>query len=298
MKKAFIFTGQGNEYLGMGKELYENSEYARNIIDKLDFGYNFKEICVEENDLIHNTLYSQSSIFVLSIILANLLKEKGLVPDAVAGLSLGEYTAMCYSGILSIEDTNSLITKRAKIMSEALENSDSGMTAIMFYDKEKVKDNLINCEIANYNSYNQIVITGIKKHIEETALKCTDDGAKCIPLNVTGAFHSSLLKEASTKLYDELIKYDYKNAEIPIYYNYTGNKTESDIKELLVKQLYNPVKFIDIIENMLNDGVEEFYVVGIGNAPRSFIKNIADKYGKKVKIKCIEHLKDVNEVIV
>ena len=298
MKKAFIFTGQGNEYLGMGKELYENSEYARNIIDKLDFGYNFKEICVEENDLIHNTLYSQSSIFVLSIILANLLKEKGLVPDAVAGLSLGEYTAMCYSGILSIEDTNSLITKRAKIMSEALENSDSGMTAIMFYDKEKVKDNLINCEIANYNSYNQIVITGIKKHIEETALKCTDDGAKCISLNVTGAFHSSLLKEASTKLYDELIKYDYKNAEIPIYYNYTGNKTESDIKELLVKQLYNPVKFIDIIENMLNDGVEEFYVVGIGNAPRSFIKNIADKYGKKVKIKCIEHLKDVNEVIV
>lgn len=298
MKKAFIFTGQGNEYLGMGKELYENSEYARNIIDKLDFGYNFKEICVEENDLIHNTLYSQSSIFVLSIILANLLKEKGLVPDAVAGLSLGEYTAMCYSGILSIEDTNSLITKRAKIMSEALENLDSGMTAIMFYDKEKVKDNLINCEIANYNSYNQIVITGIKKHIEETALKCTDDGAKCIPLNVTGAFHSSLLKEASTKLYDELIKYDYKNAEIPIYYNYTGNKTESDIKEFLVKQLYNPVKFIDIIENMLNDGVEEFYVVGIGNAPRSFIKNIADKYGKKVKIKCIEHLKDVNEVIV
>lgn len=298
MKKAFIFTGQGNEYLGMGKELYENSEYARNIIDKLDFGYNFKEICVEENDLIHNTLYSQSSIFVLSIILANLLKEKGLVPDAVAGLSLGEYTAMCYSGILSIEDTNSLITKRAKIMSEALENLDSGMTAIMFYDKEKVKDNLINCEIANYNSYNQIVITGIKKHIEETALKCTDNGAKCIPLNVTGAFHSSLLKEASTKLYDELIKYDYKNAEIPIYYNYTGNKTESDIKEFLVKQLYNPVKFIDIIENMLNDGVEEFYVVGIGNAPRSFIKNIADKYGKKVKIKCIEHLKDVNEVIV
>lgn len=298
MKKAFIFTGQGSQYLGMGKELYENSEYARNIIDKLDFGYNFKEICVEENDLIHNTLYSQSSIFVLSIILANLLKEKGLVPDAVAGLSLGEYTAMCYSGILSIEDTNSLITKRAKIMSEALENSDSGMTAIMFYDKEKVKDNLINCEIANYNSYNQTVITGIKKLIEETALKCTDDGAKCIPLNVTGAFHSSLLKEASTKLYDELIKYDYKNAKIPIYYNYTGNKTESDIKELLVKQLYNPVKFIDIIENMLNDGVEEFYVVGIGNAPRSFIKNIADKYGKKVKIKCIEHLKDVNEVIV
>ena len=298
MKKAFIFTGQGNEYLGMGKELYENSEYARNIIDKLDFGYNFKEICVEENDLIHNTLYSQSSIFVLSIILANLLKEKGLVPDAVAGLSLGEYTAMCYSGILSIEDTNSLITKRAKIMSEALENLDSGMTAIMFYDKEKVKDNLINCEIANYNSYSQTVITGIKKHIEETALKCTDDGAKCIPLNVTGAFHSSLLKEASTKLYDELIKYDYKNAEIPIYYNYTGNKTESDIKEFLVKQLYNPVKFIDIIENMLNYGVEEFYVVGIGNAPRSFIKNIADKYGKKVKIKCIEHLKDVNEVIV
>lgn len=296
MKKAFIFTGQGSQYLGMGKELYENNEYAKNVIDKLDFGYDFKKICVEENDLIHNTLYSQSSIFVLSIILANLLKEKKVVPDAVAGLSLGEYTAMCYSGVLSIEDTNSLVTKRAKIMSEALENSNSGMTAIMFYDKEKVKDNLINCEIANYNSYNQTVITGTKKNIEETALKCSSDGARCISLNVSGAFHSSLLKDASTKLYDELLKYDFKTTEIPIYYNYTGNKNESDIKELLVKQLYNPVKFIDIIENMLNDGIEEFYVIGIGNTPRSFIKNIADKNGKKIKIKCIEHLKDVNEV--
>lgn len=296
MKRAFIFTGQSGQYLGMGKELYENSKYAKSIIDNLNFGYDFKKICVEKNELIHNTLYSQSSIFILSIILANLLKEKNIVPDVVAGLSLGEYTALCYSGALSIEKTNELVNERAKIMSEALKNTNSGMTAIMFYDRDKIKRYLKNCEIANYNSYNQTVITGKKEYIDKVSLQCTLDGAECVPLNVSGAFHSSLLKDASLKFNDILKKYNFNKMSIPIYFNYTGNKSKMDIKKLLVKQLYNPVKFIDIVENMLNDGVEEFYIIGIGNAPRSFIKNIADKYGKKVKIKCIEHLKDVNEV--
>lgn len=296
MKRAFIFTGQSGQYLGMGKEIYENSKYAKSIIDNLNFGYDFKKICVEKNELIHNTLYSQSSIFILSIILANLLKEKNIVPDVVAGLSLGEYTALCYSGALSIEKTNELVNERAKIMSEALKNTNSGMTAIMFYDRDKIRRYLKKCEIANYNSYNQTVITGKKEYIDKVSLQCTLDGAKCVSLNVSGAFHSSLLKDASLKFNDILKKYNFNKMSIPIYFNYTGNKSKMDIKKLLVKQLYNPVRFIDIVENMLNDGVEEFYIIGIGNAPRSFIKNIADKYGKKVKIKCIEHLKDVNEV--
>lgn len=296
MKRAFIFTGQSGQYLGMGNELYENSKYAKSIIDNLNFGYDFKKICVEKNELIHNTLYSQSSIFILSIILANLLKEKNIVPDVVAGLSLGEYTALCYSGALSIEKTNELVNERAKIMSEALKNTNSGMTAIMFYDRDKIRRYLKKCEIANYNSYNQTVITGKKEYIDKVSLQCTLDGAKCVSLNVSGAFHSSLLKDASLKFNDILKKYNFNKMSIPIYFNYTGNKSKMDIKKLLVKQLYNPVRFIDIVENMLNDGVEEFYIIGIGNAPRSFIKNIADKYGKKVKIKCIEHLKDVNEV--
>lgn len=296
MKSAFIFTGQGSQYIGMGKELYENSSYAKTIIDNLDFEYDFKNICIEDNELINNTLYSQSSIFIISIILANLLKEKGIIPEGVAGLSLGEYTSLCYANVLSMEQTLKLINKRAKIMSKALENTNSGMAAIMFYDKEKLKDKLISCEIANYNSYNQTVITGKKENIEKTILECSKDGARCMELNVSGAFHSSLLYEASKSLKKELNKYTFHKSDIPIYFNYTGKKEESNIKELLTKQLYKPVMFIDIIENMIKDGIEHFYVIGVGNAPRGFIKNIADKNGRKIKITCIEHLKDINGV--
>ena len=181
-------------------------------------------------------------------------------------------------------------------MSQTLENSDSSMAAIMSYDKAKIEENIKDCQIANYNSYNQIVITGKDKDIQNNIDYFTADGAKCIKLNVSGAFHSKLLENANELLKEELLKHKYEDETVPIYYNYTGKTKDRDYIELLTKQLYNPVQFITTIENMLNDGIENFYVIGVGNAPRMFIKNIADKNGKKVKIKCIQYLKDIEEI--
>ena len=297
MNSAFIFTGQGSQYLGMGYDLYTNSDYARSIIDNLDFGYDFKEICVKKNQLINDTLYSQSAIFVISIILANLLKKENIIPDKVAGLSLGEYTACCFSGILDIEDTLSIVKKRAKIMSDVFKDKETKMVAVMFYDNDKLISKLGHCEISNYNSYNQTIISGKAEDVKKTILSLTKDGAKCVELNVSGAFHSSFLYEASKKLNNELRKYTFNKGSIPLYFNYTGNEERENYVELLTKQLYNPVKFVNIIENMLKEGIRNFYVIGVGNAPRSFIKNIADTNGVKVKIECIQSVRDIESVV-
>ena len=298
--KAFVFTGQGNEYSQMAKELYENNLSAKELIDKLNIKFNYKDIFVKESRLIHDTRYSQIGIFVISIILAKMLCDKGVYADVCAGLSLGEYTALCYSKAINIDDTISILENRSNIMYEALYGKDTGMYAVMFLNSSKVEEIVKQFDkiwIANYNSPDQVVIAGDYKQLEECSKICTKSGAKkIIKLDVIGAFHTELLKEASIKLKDVLNKYSFNNPNIPVYYNYVGNKSNDDIKELLVNQLYNSVKFEQIILNMINDGVDEFYCLGVGKSIDNFIRSIAIHNKLKLKVVHIEKMQDLENI--
>ena len=298
--RAFVFTGQGNEYSGMAKELYEKNEFAKNFIDKLDINFNFKDIFVNESDLIHDTRYSQIGNFVISTILTKLLNDKGIYADVCAGLSLGEYTALCYSNAISIDDTVSILENRSNIMYEALNGKNTGMYAIMFLNSneiEKIVSKFDNVWIANYNSPDQVVIAGNNDELEKCSKKCLESGAKkVVKLDVIGAFHSGLLKEASNKLKEVLNNYNFNTPSLPIYYNYLGNKSNENIKELLVKQLYSSVRFEQSILNMINDGVDEFYVIGIGKSIDSFIRSIAIYNKLKLKVIHIEKLQDLEAI--
>lgn len=298
--KAFVFTGQGNEYSQMAKELYENNLFAKELIDKLNIKFSYKDLFVKESDLIHDTRYSQIGIFVISIILAKMLCDKGVYADVCTGLSLGEYTALCYSRAINIDDTIYILENRSNIMYEALYGKDTGMYAVMFLNSSKVEEIVKQFDkiwIANYNSPDQVVIAGDYKQLEECSKICTKSGAKkIIKLDVIGAFHTGLLKEASMKLKDVLNKHSFNNPNIPVYYNYVGNKSNDDIKELLVNQLYNSVKFEQIILNMINDGVDEFYVIGVGKSIDSFIRSIAIHNKLKLKVVHIEKMQDLEAV--
>ena len=298
--RAFVFTGQGNEYSEMAKELYEKNEFAKNFIDKLNISFNFKDIFVNESDLIHDTRYSQIGNFVISTILTKLLNDKGIYADVCAGLSLGEYTALCYSNAISIDDTVSILENRSNIMYEALNGKNTGMYAVMFLNSkklEKIVSEFDNIWIANYNSPDQVVIAGNNEELEKCSKKCLESGAKkVVKLDVIGAFHSGLLKEASNKLKEVLNKYNFNTPSLPIYYNYVGNKSNENIKELLVKQLYNSVRFEQSVLNMINDGVDEFYVIGIGKSIDSFIRSIAIYNKLKLKVIHIERLQDLEAI--
>ncbi len=300
--KAFIFSGQGSEYNQMAKELYENNLFAKELIDNLNVKFKYKEIFVEESELIHDTRYSQIGVFVISIVLAKMLSEKGIRADACAGLSLGEYTALCYAGAISIEETIDILENRSNIMYDALKNKDTGMCAIMFLSTDKVEEIVKEFDkvwVANYNSPDQVVIAGDNKQLEECSEVCIKNGAKkVVKLDVAGAFHSEYLKEASNELKKVLEKYNFKKPSILVYFNVVGNKSDNDIEDLLVNQLYNPVKFKQSILNMMNDGVDEFYVIGVGSAIDSFIRSIAIRNKKKVKVIHIEKMKDLEAVSV
>ncbi len=309
MKIAFIFSGQGSQYIGMGKELYDNILVSREILDKANelLDFDIKELMFNGNkEVLDITENTQPAILIMSIMAMKALEEKGIKPNVVSGLSLGEYSALIASKALSFEEAIPLIRKRGKLMQEAVPVGIGSMVAIMGLPLDKVNFAINKAkdigvvEISNYNTNNQIVIGGEKLAVERAKEICLEIGAKrAIELKVSGPFHTSLLENASIKLREELNKIEFSKPEIKIISNVTADTIENkdEIKDILCKQIKSSVRWSESVDKMLNMGVDIFIELGPSRVLSGFIKEISREKGLKINIFNVEDIKSLNKTI-
>ena len=275
MKIGFCFAGQGAQAVGMGKDFYDAYPSVAALYDKFD---EIKELCFEDKaGVLNQTAYAQKAMLLTSYAIASVLKDNGIEPEYACGLSLGEYSALAFANVWSIEDAIKIITKRGNIMQNALPLGTTNMSAIIGLDREiilnTIKDVNGVCEIANYNCPGQIVITGQAEAIDEACPKLLAAGARrALPLNVSGAFHSSLLNEASVELRAELDKYTPNKPAYKIVYNVSGKEMNENLNDILQQQIFYSVYFEDSIRYMIAQGVDTFVEIGPGATLSSFIK--------------------------
>lgn len=281
--KAYVFPGQGAQYVGMGQDMYEKSPTAKDMFEKANqiLGFRITDIMFNGTDEdLKQTKVTQPAIFLHSVILAKLLKEE-FKPDMVAGHSLGEFSALVAINAISFEDGLKLVSKRALAMQKACEKEPSTMAAILGLDDEVVRDTLksINEVVvpANFNSPGQVVISGTMKGIEIAMEKMKEAGAKrALPLKVGGAFHSPLMEPARQELAEAINKTKFTEPICPIYQNVNAQSVKNSdvIKSNLVAQLTSPVKWTQTTQNMIANGATEFTEVGPGNVLQGLIKKV------------------------
>lgn len=256
MKIGMIFAGQGSQYVGMAHEFYDAFPEAKDVFDQVNIDIDVKKVCFEgPEDVLNETSYAQPCILTTSLAIAKVIEAHGIRPDYVAGLSLGEYSALAYAGAFDIQDAISIVRRRGQIMSEALLAGTTSMAAVLAMDALKIQEVIEPIDgvtIANYNCPGQIVITGTKEAVELASEKLKEVGAKrVIPLKVSGAFHSPLLEEASHQLKDELEKYEIHQPNIPVIYNVSGKEEDRDLIEILTQQIKSSVYFYQSIQYMI-----------------------------------------------
>jgi [acyl-carrier-protein] S-malonyltransferase len=288
-KKAYVFPGQGAQFVGMGKDLYENSPLAKSMFEKANeiLGFRITDLMFAGTDEdLRQTKVTQPAIFLHSVILAATLGEQ-FQPDMVAGHSLGEFSALVANKALSFEDGLRLVSKRATAMQKACEKEPSTMAAILGLD-DKVAEEICSSieEIvvpANYNSPGQLVISGSMKGIEIACEKLKAAGARrALPLKVGGAFHSPLMEPARIELAEAISGTRFENPVCPIYQNATAERVSDPqkIKDNLIAQLTAPVLWTQLVRNMITDGATTFIEVGPGNV----LQGLIQKIGKDVTV--------------
>lgn len=282
-KIAFTFPGQGAQYIGMGKDFYAQSQTAKAVFDKASevTGVDIPALCFEENDQLNITEYTQIGMLAAETAILAEVKVQGLISDVNAGLSLGEYGALIASEVLTAEDAFRIVRKRGIFMQEAVP-SGGAMAAVIGMDGAKIAEICSSVSgivsVANYNCPGQIVITGEEKAVAKAGAVLKEAGARrIIPLNVSGPFHSAMLSEAGEKLGAVLETAKLGMIQTPYLTNVTADYVtdEKDVKELLKKQIYSPVKWQQSVERMLADGVDTFIEIGPGKTLNGFLRKIS-----------------------
>ena len=300
-KIAFIYPGQGAQKAGMGADFYENSAIAGKMFDKAGevLQLDMKALCFEENDKLDVTEYTQAALVTTCLAMTRVAEDKGLKPDITAGLSLGEYCAIAAAGGMDDMDAIRLVRKRGILMQNTVPAGEGAMCAVMAMDAsaiEKVIETIDGVTIANYNCPGQIEITGRTEAVGIAAEKLKEAGAKCaIMLNVSGPFHSPLLKKAGEELAEELKNTALHTLQIPYVTNVTAEKVDdiSVTRELLAEQVSSPVRWMQSMENMIADGVDTFVEIGPGRTLAGFMKKI----NRDVKVYNISAWEDIEKVV-
>lgn len=306
-KIALVFPGQGSQYVGMAKDIYENDSIAKDVIDRacevLDM--DLKHIMFEgDNETLSKTENTQPAIVTHSIALLKSLSEKiDFKYDACLGLSLGEYSALVAANAIEFDEAVSLVKKRGRFMQEAVPVGKGAMAAILGLDRNKLKGIIDNIddgivEVANYNSPGQVVISGENKNIDEAIKLLKENGAKrAVKLNVSGPFHSSMLKEAGIKLSKELNKVKIRKPKVSVVSNVNAKYYEDEGKDLLISQVSSSVLWEDSIEKLINEGYDTFIEIGPGKTLKGFIKKISSNIDKNVNIYNIENMDSLEEFV-
>ena len=293
MKKAYVFPGQGSQFPGMAKKIYETDPRAKELLDRANeiLGFPITDIMFEGTaEDLKATKVTQPAVFLHSVVLAKCLE--GFAPDMVAGHSLGEFSALAAAGAMEFEDALSLVSVRAQAMQKCCESVPGTMAAIIGLPTETVEQLCGECTSgtvipANYNSEGQIVISGEKAAVEEACEKMKAAGAKrALPLSVGGAFHSPLMEPARIELAKAIERTEVHAPKCPIYQNVTA-LPETDpqrIKDNLLQQLTSPVRWTQSVKNMLADGATEFRELGPGAVLQGLVKRIASAAGAEVTI--------------
>ena len=309
MKIGYLFPGQGAQSLGMGKDIYEKYDVVKEVYKKVQelTGIDVAKITFENEELLNQTQYTQICILTMSLAILEILKQNGIKAEVSSGLSLGEYTALINSGVLSFEDGIQLVKKRGEYMQKLVPEGEWLMSAILGVEEEKVIE---VCKLANeksaenfvvpvnFNCPGQIVISGNKAGVETAEVIAKEQGARKVrELKTSGPFHTEKLKEASEALKKELEKVEFNKFNNTVIKNIDGTeyKETDDIRDILAKHIISPVKFTAVLQKMLDMGVDTFIEVGPGKTLSGFIKKMPTE--KEIKILNINNCETLENVL-